>query len=95
MNFVHTLADRYQLNHVSHLAISAQSHGGDTLVVHCPDVAAANAFNLRMFCSMALRFALILLARDLNCPHIEVRVMSQVWLSYDLEDLAAMRQNFL
>lgn len=94
MNFVHTLADRYQLNHVSHLAISAQSHGGDTLVVHCPDVAAANAlFEDVLFDGITVRIDL--LARDLNCPHIEVQVMGQVWLSYDLEDLAAMRQNFL
>ncbi len=93
MNFVHTLADRYQLNHVSHLAIA--NHGnGETLVVHCPTVAAANAlFEDVLFDGITVRIDL--LARDLNCPHIEVQVMSQVWLSYDLEDIEAMRQIFL
>ncbi len=93
MTIVQTLADRYQLQHISNIEVAA--HGGDhRLTVHCHDVDAANAlFEDVLLDGITVRIDL--LARDLDCAHIEVRVENQVWLSYDLEDVEAMRQIFL
>ena len=93
MTIVQTLADRYQLQHISNIEVAAKS-GNHMLTVHCPDVSAANAlFEDVLLDGITVRIDL--LARDLDCPHIEVRVEDQVWLSYDLEDVEAMRQVFL
>ena len=90
MNILETLADRYQLQHIHQIEVD---QGGRRLLVHCPTVAAANAlFEDVLFDGITVRVDL--LARDLNCPQIEVRVADQEWLSYELEDVEALRQGF-
>lgn len=91
MTILETLADRYQLRHISQIEVGQE---GNRLLVHCSTVAAANAlFEDVLFDGITVRVDL--LARDLNCPQIEVRVENQEWLSYELEDVEAMRQIFL
>ena len=90
MTIAETLAARYQLRHIDQIEVGQE---GDRLVVHCPTVDAANALFEDVLLD-GITVPVDLMARDLNCPQIEVRVEDQEWLSYELEDVEAIRQIF-
>ncbi len=97
MSLTQTLRDRYHLPPIEGLTIAAkddESMDDHTLIAHCADTESVD----RLFAEVladGLTVRLDVLARDFDCPNVEVWIQGKTWLSYHLDDLEMIRKIFL